>query len=43
MVTGIEEYGWLAVMKASIEISDDLYRRVKAKSAIEGQAEAQDQ
>ena len=24
-------------MKATIEISDDLYRRVKAKSALEGQ------
>ena len=35
-MTGIREYGLLAKMKATIDIPDDLYRKVKAKSALEG-------
>jgi hypothetical protein len=30
------QYGYIAAMKATIEIPDDLYRKVKAKSALEG-------
>jgi hypothetical protein len=37
-LTGIQEYGYPARMKATIEIPDELYRRVKAKSALEGLA-----
>ena len=37
-LTGIQEYGYPVVMKATIEIPDDLYRRVKARSAMEGLA-----
>jgi hypothetical protein len=32
----MREYSYLEKMKATIEITDVLYRRVKAKSAIEG-------
>ncbi len=35
-LTAIQEYGYAASMKATIEIPDELYRRVKAKSALEG-------
>jgi len=35
-LTGIREYSYLGKMKATIEIPDVLYRRVKAKSAMEG-------
>ncbi len=35
-LTAIQEYGYAACMKATIEIPDELYRRVKAKSALEG-------
>ena len=34
--TGIQEYGKLYGMKATIEVPDELYRRVKAKAALEG-------
>jgi hypothetical protein len=33
----MREYGLLACMKATIDIPDDLYRKLKAKSALEGQ------
>ena len=35
-MTGIQEYGYAPTMKATIEIPDDLYRKVKAKSAMQG-------
>ena len=35
-MTAIRQYGLLAFMKATIDIPDDLYRLVKAKSALEG-------
>jgi hypothetical protein len=34
----IQQYRYIVYMKATIEIPDDLYRRVKAKSALRGQA-----
>jgi plasmid stability protein len=37
-LTGIQETSKLVWMKATIELPDDLYRRVKAKSAMEGRA-----
>lgn len=37
-LTGILFYGYTANMKATIDVPDDLYRRVKAKSALEGRA-----
>jgi hypothetical protein len=36
-LTVIQEYGYIVYMKATIDIPDDLYRRVKAKSALQGQ------
>ncbi len=36
LLTEIQDYGLLAHMKATIDIPDDVYRKVKAKSAIEG-------
>jgi len=38
VLTGIQEYGYPVYMKATIDIPDKLYRRVKAKSALEGLA-----
>jgi hypothetical protein len=38
ILTGIQEYGYIACMKATIDIPEELYRRVKAKSALEGLA-----
>jgi len=35
-LTGIQEYGYIANMKTTIDIPEDIYRRVKAKSALEG-------
>jgi len=35
-LTVIQEYGYRTPMKATIEIPDDLYRKVKAKSALQG-------
>jgi len=35
-VAGIQEYGYIALMKATLDIPDVLYRQVKAKSAMEG-------
>ena len=35
-LTGIQEYGSFPAMKATIDIPDELYRKVKAKSALEG-------
>ena len=35
-LTGIRQYRKLYCMKATLEIQDDLYRRVKARSALEG-------
>src|SRR5688572_23112878 len=32
----LQEYSYRACMKATIDIPDDLYQRVKAKSALEG-------
>ncbi len=37
-LTGIQFYGYTVNMKATIDVPDDLYRRVKAKSALEGRA-----
>lgn len=37
VLTVIQEYGYIVYMKATIDIPDDLYRRVKAKSALQGQ------
>jgi hypothetical protein len=37
VLTAMQEYGLLACMKATIDIPDDLYRKLKAKSALEGQ------
>jgi hypothetical protein len=37
-LTGIQHYRYIVYMKATIDIPDDLYRRVKAKSALRGQA-----
>ena len=37
-MTAIQFYGYTANMKATIDVPDDLYRRVKAKSALEGRA-----
>ena len=34
----IQFYSYTANMKATIDIPDDVYRRVKAKSALEGRA-----
>ena len=36
-MTGIQEYSDLYIMKTTIDVPDDLYRRVKAKSAMEAQ------
>jgi hypothetical protein len=36
-LTVIQEYGYIVYMKATIDIPDGLYRRVKAKSALQGQ------
>lgn len=36
-LTEVQEYGYIVYMKATIDIPDDLYRRVKAKSALQGQ------
>ena len=38
MLTGIQLYSLLVSMKATIDIPDQLYRQVKAKSAMEGRA-----
>jgi len=35
-LTEIQEYGLLARMKATVEVPDELYRKVKAKSALQG-------
>ncbi len=35
-MTGIQVYGYAVNMKATIDVPDELYRRVKAKSALEG-------
>ena len=35
-LTGIQEYRYAWPMKATIEIPDELYRKVKAKSALQG-------
>jgi hypothetical protein len=35
-LTAIQEYGYIANMKATIDIPEDVYRKVKAKSALEG-------
>jgi len=35
ILTSVQQYGYLYYMKATIDIPDDLYRRVKAKSAME--------
>ena len=32
----VQEYGYAPPMKATIEVPDDLYRKVKAKSALQG-------
>lgn len=32
----IQDYGYAPRMKATIEVPDDLYRKVKAKSALQG-------
>ncbi len=37
-MTVIQLYSYTANMKATIDVPDDLYRRVKAKSALEGRA-----
>ncbi len=37
-LTGIQFYGYTVNMKATVDVPDDLYRRVKAKSALEGRA-----
>ena len=37
-LTVIQVYGYTVNMKATIDVPDDLYRRVKAKSALEGRA-----
>ncbi len=37
-MTVIQFYSYTANMKATIDVPDDLYRRVKAKSALEGRA-----
>ena len=37
-MTAIQFYSYTASMKATIDVPDDLYRRVKAKSALEGRA-----
>ncbi|MDO8665154.1 MAG: hypothetical protein Q7J79_00980, partial [Gemmatimonadales bacterium] len=34
----IQEYGTMPFMKVTIEIPDDLYRKVKARSALEGRS-----
>ena len=36
MLTGTLQYGLLYIMKATMDIPDELYRQVKAKSALEG-------
>ncbi len=36
-LTVIQEYSYIVLMKATIDIPDVLYRRVKAKSALQGQ------
>jgi hypothetical protein len=35
-LTAIQEYSYGVAVKATIDIPDDLYRKVKAKSALEG-------
>jgi hypothetical protein len=35
-LTGLQDYGFLYGMKATIDIPDELYRQVKAKSALQG-------
>jgi len=35
-LTGIQEYGYIESMKATIDIPEAIYRKVKAKSALEG-------
>ncbi len=37
-MTAIQLYSYTVNMKATIDLPDDLYRRVKAKSALEGRA-----
>ena len=37
MLTAIQEYSYHALMKATIDVPDDLYRRVKAESALRAQ------
>ena len=37
-MTGTQQTSKLVYMKATIELPDDLYRRVKAKSAMQGRA-----
>ncbi len=37
-LTVIQVYGYTVNMKATIDVPDDVYRRVKAKSAMEGRA-----
>lgn len=37
-LTGIQEYSKHDAMKATIEVPDELYRRVKAKTALQGRA-----
>ena len=36
VLAAIQEYGYLAIMKATIDIPDNLYRRVKAEAALRG-------
>lgn len=35
-MTGIQEYGYIGSMKTTIDVPEDIYRKVKAKSAMEG-------
>ena len=35
-LTSIQQYSLLVLVKATIDIPDELYRKVKAKSALEG-------
>lgn len=37
-LTGIQQYSNLGHVKATIEVPDEIYRRVKAKTALQGRA-----